>query len=83
MCIVGINELNGLTDTFPGLVVTEVVERQRIRTKTPSWRSERPSFLCGREVQAVKRWKYTKYTWDLAHKGGDYLIQLGVSNVNS
>ena len=74
VCIGGVNALNGLTDTLKSLGVTEVVEAMDMDQNTKP--EVRKAILAMRkEVQAVKRWKYTKYTWDPAYKGvDDYLL---------
>ena len=74
VCIGGVNALNGLTDTLRSLNVTEVVEAMDMDQNTkPEVRKAIQAMR--REVQAVKRWKYTKYTWDPAYKGvDDYLL---------
>lgn len=74
VCIGGVNALNGLTDTLRSLNVTEVVEAMDMDQNTkPEVRNAILSMR--KEVQAVKRWKYTKYTWDPAYKGvDDYLL---------
>lgn len=74
VCIGGVNSLNGLTDTLRSLNVTEVVEAMDMDQSTKP--EVRKAILAMRkEIQAVKRWKYTKYTWDPAYKGvDDYLL---------
>ena len=70
----GVNALNGLTDTLRSLNVTEVVEAMDMDQNTKP--EVRKAILAMRkEVQKFKRWKYTKYTWDPAYKGvDDYLL---------
>ena len=74
VCIGGVNSLNGLTDTLRGLGVTEVVEAMDMDQNTkPEVRKAIQAMR--KEVQAIKRLKYTKYTWDPAYKGvDDYLL---------
>jgi len=74
VCIGGVNALNGLTETLKDLGVTEVVEAMDMDQNTkPEVR--KAIFAMRKEVQAVKWWKYTKYTWDPAYKGvDDYLL---------
>ena len=74
VCIGGVNSLNGLTDTLKDLGVTEVVEAMDMDQNTKP--EVRNAILTMRkEVQRIKRWKYTKYTWDPAYKGvDDYLL---------
>lgn len=74
VCISGVNALNGLTDTLRSLNVTEVVEAMDMDQNTKP--EVRKAILAMRkEVQAIKRWKYMKYTWDSAYKGvDDYLL---------
>ena len=74
VCIGGVNSLNGLTDTLRDLGVTEVVEAMDMDQSTkPEVRKAIQAMR--KEVQAVKRLKYTKYTWDPAYKGvDDYLL---------
>ena len=54
--------------------MTEVVEAMDMDQNTKP--EVRKAILAMRkEVQAVKRWKYMKYTWDPAYKGvDDYLL---------
>ena len=74
VCIGGVNSLNGLTKTLRDLGVTEVVEAMDMDQNTKP--EVRKAILAMRkEVQKIKRWKYTKYTWDPAYKGvDDYLL---------
>lgn len=74
VCIGGVNSLNGLTDILLDLGVTEVVEAMDMDQDTKP--EVRKAILAMRkEVQAIKRWKYMKYTWDPAYKGvDDYLL---------
>ena len=74
VCTGGVNSLNGLTDTLRSLNVTEVVEAMDMDQNTKP--EVRKAILAMRKkVQAVKRWKYAKYTWDPAYKGvDDYLL---------
>jgi len=74
VCIGGVNALNGLRDTLLDLGVTEVVEAMDMDQNTkPEVR--RAILIMRKEIQPVKRWKYTKYTWDPAYKGvDDYLL---------
>ncbi len=74
VCIGGVNALNGLKDTLLDLDVTEVVEAMDMDQNTkPEVR--RAIRAMRKELQPVRRWKYTKYTWDPAYKGvDDYLL---------
>ena len=59
VCIGGVNALNGLTDTLRSLNVTEVVEAMDMDQDTKP--EVRNAILTMRkEVQKIKRWKYTK-----------------------
>jgi len=61
VCIGGVNALNGLKDTLLDLGVTEVVEAMDMDQNTKP--EVRKAILAMRkEIQPVKRWKYTKYT---------------------
>lgn len=74
VCVGGVNAIHGLKDTLVDLGVREVVEAMDMDQNTkPEVRKAIQAMR--REVQAVKRWKYTKYTWDPAYKGvDDYLL---------
>lgn len=74
VCIGGVNALGGLKDTILDLGVAEVVEAMDMDQMTnPNVR--KAVLALRREVQSIKRLKYTKYTWNPAYKGvDDYLL---------
>lgn len=74
VCVGGVNAIRGLKNTLKGLGVTQVVEAMDMDQMTnPNVRSA--VLAMGREVQAIRGLKYTKYTWDPAYKGvDDYLL---------
>ncbi len=78
VCIGGVNALGGLKDTIRDLGITEVVEAMDMDQMTnPNVR--KAVLAIRREVQSIKRLKYSKYTWNPAYKGvDDYLLSCAV-----
>ena len=74
VCIGGVNVIQGLKDTILDLGVTEVVEAMDMdQMANPNVR--KAVLAIRREVQSVRRLRYTKYTWNSAYKGvDDYLL---------
>ena len=74
VCIGGVNAIHGLKDTIRDLGVTEVVEAMDMDQMTnPNVR--KAVLAIRREIQSIRRLRYTKYTWNPAYKGvDDYLL---------
>ena len=74
VCIGGVNAIHGLKDTIRDLSVTEVVEAMDMDQMTnPNVR--KAVLAIRREIQSIRRLRYTKYTWNPAYKGvDDYLL---------
>ncbi len=74
VCIGGVNALGGLKDTILALGVTEVVEAMDMDQMTNA-HVRKAVLAIRREIQSIRRLKYTKYTWNPAYKGvDDYLL---------
>ena len=74
VCVGGVNAIQGLKNTILDLGVTEVAEAMDMDQMTNP-KVRKAVLAIRREVQSIKRIRYTKYTWNPAYKGvDDYLL---------